>query len=49
MPPRQVVRYVSALDGTRLAWAESGAGEPLVAYRWDGEADLEPAHFVSAK
>ena len=30
MPPRQVVRYVSALDGTRLAWAESGAGEPLV-------------------
>jgi pimeloyl-ACP methyl ester carboxylesterase/DNA-binding CsgD family transcriptional regulator len=30
MKPRQHVRYVSAPDGTRLAWAEAGAGQPLV-------------------
>lgn len=28
--PRQTVRYVSASDGVRLAWAESGNGPPLV-------------------
>ena len=28
--PRQRVRYVTASDGTRLAWAESGDGPPLV-------------------
>lgn len=27
---RQAVRYVTASDGVRLAWAESGAGTPLV-------------------
>ncbi len=27
---RQTVRYVTASDGVRLAWAESGAGPPLV-------------------
>src|SRR4051812_24749218 len=27
---RQTVRYVSASDGVRLAWAESGGGTPLV-------------------
>ena len=27
---RQTVRYVAASDGVRLAWAESGAGIPLV-------------------
>jgi pimeloyl-ACP methyl ester carboxylesterase/DNA-binding CsgD family transcriptional regulator len=27
---RQTVRYVAASDGVRLAWAESGAGMPLV-------------------
>jgi pimeloyl-ACP methyl ester carboxylesterase/DNA-binding CsgD family transcriptional regulator len=27
---RQHVRYVTAPDGTRLAWAESGAGPPVV-------------------
>jgi pimeloyl-ACP methyl ester carboxylesterase/DNA-binding CsgD family transcriptional regulator len=27
---RQHVRYVSASDGTRIAWAESGGGPPLV-------------------
>jgi pimeloyl-ACP methyl ester carboxylesterase/DNA-binding CsgD family transcriptional regulator len=30
MPLRQRVRYVTAPDGTRLAWAEAGAGQPLV-------------------
>jgi pimeloyl-ACP methyl ester carboxylesterase/DNA-binding CsgD family transcriptional regulator len=30
MPPRQHVRYVTAADGTRLAWAEAGNGPPLV-------------------
>ena len=30
MRPRQTVRYVAASDGVRLAWAESGAGTPLV-------------------
>src|SRR6476620_3401325 len=27
---RQTVRYVTTSDGVRLAWAESGAGTPLV-------------------
>lgn len=27
---RQTIRYVTASDGVRLAWAESGAGPPLV-------------------
>jgi pimeloyl-ACP methyl ester carboxylesterase/DNA-binding CsgD family transcriptional regulator len=27
---RHIVRYVNASDGVRLAWAESGAGTPLV-------------------
>jgi pimeloyl-ACP methyl ester carboxylesterase/DNA-binding CsgD family transcriptional regulator len=30
MQPRQRVRYVNASDGTRLAWAEAGAGPTLV-------------------
>lgn len=30
MQLRQRVRYVTASDGTRLAWAEAGAGRPLV-------------------
>jgi pimeloyl-ACP methyl ester carboxylesterase/DNA-binding CsgD family transcriptional regulator len=30
MPARQRVRYVTASDGTRLAWAEAGAGPVLV-------------------
>jgi pimeloyl-ACP methyl ester carboxylesterase/DNA-binding CsgD family transcriptional regulator len=28
--PRQTIRYVSASDGVKLAWAEIGAGPPLV-------------------
>src|ERR1044071_9343151 len=28
--PRHTVRYVAASDGVHLAWAESGAGMPLV-------------------
>jgi pimeloyl-ACP methyl ester carboxylesterase/DNA-binding CsgD family transcriptional regulator len=44
MRPRQHVRYVKASDGTRLAWAESGAGAVVVKaanwlthleYEWD--------------
>jgi pimeloyl-ACP methyl ester carboxylesterase/DNA-binding CsgD family transcriptional regulator len=30
MPLRQRVRYATAADGTRLAWAEAGSGPPLV-------------------
>ena len=30
MKPQQHVRYVSAADGTRLAWAESGSGPTIV-------------------
>jgi len=30
MKRRQHVRYVTATDGTRLAWADSGAGSPVV-------------------
>jgi pimeloyl-ACP methyl ester carboxylesterase/DNA-binding CsgD family transcriptional regulator len=30
MQLRQRVRYVTASDGTRLAWADAGAGRPLV-------------------
>lgn len=26
----------------------AGRGEPLVAYRWDGEQDLDPKHFAMA-
>ena len=42
--PRQHIRYVKASDGTRLAWAESGAGPVIVKaanwlthleYEWD--------------
>src|SRR6476661_8472684 len=30
MRVRQQVRYASGIDGTRLAWAEAGAGPPLI-------------------
>ena len=51
--PRQVVRYLTASDGVRLAWAEAGAGVPLVkAANWLShlEYDLESPvwrHWVS--
>ena len=39
---RQHVRYVTALDGTRLAWAESGAGPVLVkAANWLTHVEYE--------
>jgi hypothetical protein len=27
----------------------AGRGEPLVAYRWDGETELDSRHFVATK
>jgi hypothetical protein len=37
---------IGPFDRFRLA---ASHGEPLVAYRWDGETDLVPGHFVAAK
>ena len=38
------------LQGSHFACVDysAGKGGPLVAYRWDGEEQLEPGHFVSA-
>ena len=54
---RQHVRYVNASDGTRLAWAESGAG-PLVVkaanwlthleYEWESPVWKHWMQFFSA-
>jgi pimeloyl-ACP methyl ester carboxylesterase/DNA-binding CsgD family transcriptional regulator len=54
---RQHVRYITAADGTRLAWAESGAG-PVVAkaanwlthleYEWDSPVWRHWIQFLSA-
>jgi pimeloyl-ACP methyl ester carboxylesterase/DNA-binding CsgD family transcriptional regulator len=56
--PRQHVRYVTASDGTRLAWAESGAG-PLVVkaanwlthleYEWESPVWRHWLQFFSAR
>jgi pimeloyl-ACP methyl ester carboxylesterase/DNA-binding CsgD family transcriptional regulator len=44
---RQVVRYVTASDGVRLAWAESGSGIPLVrAATWLTHLESDPASPV---
>jgi pimeloyl-ACP methyl ester carboxylesterase/DNA-binding CsgD family transcriptional regulator len=54
---RQRVQYVTASDGTRLAWAESGAGPPLVKaanwlthleYEWESPVWRHWIHFFSA-
>src|SRR5688572_21139462 len=58
-PPRlrQHIRYVTASDGTRLAWAESGAGPVLVKaanwlthleYEWESPVWKHWIHFFSA-
>jgi pimeloyl-ACP methyl ester carboxylesterase/DNA-binding CsgD family transcriptional regulator len=58
-PPkiRQHIRYVAAPDGTRLAWAESGAGPVLVKaanwlthleYEWESPVWRHWLHFFSA-
>lgn len=53
---RQHVRYVSATDGARLAWAESGAGPVLVKaanwlthleYEWESPVWKHWIHFFS--
>ena len=55
--PRQHIRYVTAPDGTRLAWAESGAGPVLVKaanwlshleYEWESPVWRHWLHFFSA-
>jgi pimeloyl-ACP methyl ester carboxylesterase/DNA-binding CsgD family transcriptional regulator len=54
---RQHVRYVTASDGTRLAWAESGAGPPVVKaanwlthleYEWESPVWKHWIQFFSA-
>ena len=54
---RQHIRYVTAPDGTRLAWAESGAGPVLVKaanwlthleYEWESPVWRHWLHFFSA-
>jgi pimeloyl-ACP methyl ester carboxylesterase/DNA-binding CsgD family transcriptional regulator len=58
-PPkfRQHIRYATARDGTRLAWAESGAGPVLVKaanwlthleYEWESPVWKHWMHFFSA-
>jgi pimeloyl-ACP methyl ester carboxylesterase/DNA-binding CsgD family transcriptional regulator len=55
--PRQHVRYVTASDGTRLAWAESGAGPVVVKaanwlthleYEWESPVWKHWLQFFSA-
>jgi pimeloyl-ACP methyl ester carboxylesterase/DNA-binding CsgD family transcriptional regulator len=55
--PRQHVRYVKASDGTRLAWAESGAGPVVVKaanwlthleYEWESPVWKHWIQFFSA-
>ena len=55
--PRQHVRYVTASDGTRLAWAESGAGPVVVKaanwlthleYEWESPVWKHWIQFFSA-
>lgn len=42
MPSRQHIRYVTALDGTRLAWADAGAGPVVVkAANWMTHLEYE--------
>ena len=54
---RQHIRYVTASDGTRLAWAESGAGPVLVKaanwlthleYEWESPVWKHWLQFFSA-
>jgi pimeloyl-ACP methyl ester carboxylesterase len=54
---RQHVHYVNAPDGTRLAWADSGAGPPIVKaanwlthleYEWESPVWKHWLHFFSA-
>ncbi len=54
---RQVVRFVNTSDGTRLAWAEAGAGRPLVKaanwlthleYEWESPVWRHWLRFFSA-
>jgi hypothetical protein len=40
--PKLLASRVACLDYS------AGRGEPLVAYRWDGEEDLDETHFISA-
>src|SRR5262249_58480644 len=56
-PPRQHVRYVTASDGTRLAWAESGTGALVVKaanwlthleYEWESPVWRHWIQFFSA-
>ncbi len=55
---RQRVHYVTASDGTRLAWAESGTGPPLVKaanwlthleYEWESPVWQHWLHFFSSR
>jgi pimeloyl-ACP methyl ester carboxylesterase len=55
--PRQHVRYLTASDGTRLAWAESGSGPPVVKaanwlthleYEWESPVWRHWIQFFSA-
>lgn len=55
--PRQHVRYVTASDGTRIAWAEAGSGPVLVKaanwlthleYEWRSPVWKHWLHFFSA-
>jgi pimeloyl-ACP methyl ester carboxylesterase/DNA-binding CsgD family transcriptional regulator len=57
MQLRQRVRYVTASDGTRLAWADAGAGLPLVKaanwlthleYEWEGPVWRHWIRFFSS-
>lgn len=42
MHARQRIRYVTTLDGTRLAWAETGSGYPMVkAANWLSHLEYE--------
>jgi pimeloyl-ACP methyl ester carboxylesterase/DNA-binding CsgD family transcriptional regulator len=58
MRPRQHVRYLKASDGTRLAWAESGAGPIVVKaanwlthleYEWESPVWKHWIQFFSAQ
>ena len=44
------MRGQPALLAPRVACIDycTGRGEPLVAYRWDGERDLDVWHFTSS-
>jgi len=57
MQLRQRVRFATTSDGTRLAWAEAGAGQPLVKaanwlshleYEWDSPVWKHWLHFFAS-